>query len=69
VIALNCRFAGPINRKSDLKQYKGKKAPPGKPVPIKVGHDIDAISGATVSSEVNAIVSRRVLVLFELFFS
>ncbi len=68
VVELNCRFATPINRKSFLKQFKGKKAPPGKPVPIKVGHDIDAISGATVSSEVTAIVSRRSLALFELFF-
>ena len=68
VVELNCRFATPINRKSFLKQFKGKKAPPGKPVPIKVGHDIDAISGATVSSEVTAIVSRRALALFELFF-
>ena len=68
VVELNCRFATPINRKSFLKQFKGKKTPPGKPVPIKVGHDIDAISGATVSSEVTAIVSRRALALFELFF-
>jgi len=68
VVELNCRFATPINRKSFLKQFKAKKTTPGKPVPIKLGHDIDAISGATVSSEVSAIVSRRALALFELFF-
>jgi hypothetical protein len=69
VVELNCRFATPINRKSFLKQFKDKKATPGKPVPIKLGHDVDAISGATVSSEVTAIVSRRALALFELFFA
>jgi hypothetical protein len=69
VVELNCRFANPINRKSFLKQFKDKSATPGKPVPIDVGHDIDAVSGATMSSEVTAIVSRRALALFELFFA
>lgn len=69
VVELNCRFANPINRKSFLKQFKDKKATPGKPVPIKVGDDVDIVSGATMSSQVTAIVSRRALALFETFFA
>lgn len=69
VVELNCRFANPINRKSFLKQFKEKKAPHGKPVPIKLGQDIDVVTGATMSSEATTIVSRRALALFELFFA
>ncbi|MBN1655687.1 MAG: FMN-binding protein [Deltaproteobacteria bacterium] len=69
VVELNCRFAYPINRKSFLKQFAKKSAAPGKRVPVEVGHDVDAISGASVSSEVTAIVTRRALALYELFFA
>lgn len=69
VVELNCRFAYPIKRKSFLKQFSGKHTVKGKKVEVEVGKDIDAISGATMSSESTAIVTRRALALFELFFS
>jgi hypothetical protein len=69
VVELNCRFAAAVNRKTFLKQFSGKSASPGKTVPIDVGHDVDAVSGATMSSQVTAIVARRALALYELFFS
>ncbi len=69
VVDLNCRYAYPINRKSFLKQFKGKQAKPGKKVPAHLGQDIDAVSGATASSEATTIVTRRALALYELFFS
>ena len=69
VVELNCKFAYPINKKSFLKQFKGKKAPAGKAVEIEVGKDVDAVSGATRSSELTAIIIRRALALHEIFFS
>ncbi len=69
VVELNCHYAFPINRKSFLKQFKNKKVAPGQKVPLEIGHDVDAISGATVSSDVTAIVTRRALALYELFFA
>jgi hypothetical protein len=69
VVELNCKYAYPINKKSFLKQFKGKKAPGGKAVKIEVGKDIDAVSGATRSSELTAIIIRRALALHEIFFS
>lgn len=69
ILELNCRFAYPINRKPFLKQFKGKKADPGKKVPVEVGEDVDAVTGATLSSATTAIVTRRALALYELFFA
>jgi hypothetical protein len=69
VLELNCRFAYPVNRKPFLKQFKDKKAERGKKVPVEVGEDIDAVSGATLSSVTTAIVTRRALALYELFFA
>jgi hypothetical protein len=69
VVELNCRFAYPINRKSFLKQFKDKKVERGQKVPVEVGDDIDAVSGATVSSATTAMVTRRALALYELFFA
>lgn len=68
VVELNCRYAYPIKRKNFLKQFKGKSARPGKKVPLEIGNDVDAISGATASSDATAIISRRALALYELFF-
>ncbi|MDJ0761496.1 MAG: FMN-binding protein [Myxococcota bacterium] len=69
VVDLNCKFAYPINRKSFLKQFKGKNASNRSKAPVEVGKDIDAVSGATASSDATAIVTRRALALFELFFA
>jgi hypothetical protein len=69
VLELNCRYAYPINRKPFLKQFNGKAAEPGKTVPVEIGQDIDVVSGASVSSAVTAIVTRRALALYELFFA
>lgn len=62
VMELNCKFQYPINKKSFLKQFDGKSTPP------RVGKDVDAVSGATASCEATAIVARRALALFNLFF-
>jgi len=69
VTDLNCPYAYPINRKSFLKQFKGKHVPPGKKPGAEVGKDVDAVSGATASSDATAIVARRALALYGLFFS
>lgn len=69
IVELNCPYAYPINKKSFLGQFKGKNASAGKQGAIEVGHGVDAISGATASSDATAIVTRRALALFELFFS
>jgi hypothetical protein len=69
ILELNCRFAYPINRKPFLKQFKGKQAEPGKKVPVEVGEDVDAVTGATLSSATTAMVTRRALALYELFFA
>lgn len=69
IVELNCRFAYPINRKPFLKQFKGKQAQPGKKVPVEIGEDVDGVSGATLSSVTTAIVTRRALALYELFFA
>ncbi len=69
VVELNCRYAYAINKKAFLKQFKGKKAPKGSRVPARAGEDVDIITGATASSDATAIVARRALALFEVFFS
>lgn len=69
VVELNCPYAYPINKKSFLKQFKDKNAADGRKGAIEVGHGVDAISGATGSADATAVVARRALALFELFFS
>lgn len=69
ILELNCKLAYPVNKKSFLKQFKGKKAQKGKKPKVELGQDIDAVSGATMSSQVSAIVVRRALALYEAFFA
>ncbi len=66
---LPCPYQRPIAKESFLKQFKGKQIKRGGPVPANLGKDIDAVSGATASSEVTAIVARRALALYEVFFA
>ena len=67
VVELNCHYAYPINRKSFLGQFKNKKISDAKNS-VLIGKDIDAISGATASSDATAIVTRRALALFDIFY-
>jgi Na+-translocating ferredoxin:NAD+ oxidoreductase RnfG subunit len=69
IIELNNKDAYPINKKSFLKQFRGRQAEPGAPVGIQIGKDVDIVTGATWSSDTTAIVVRRALALFEAFFS
>lgn len=69
IMELNNDLAFPINKKSFLKQFRGRQAEPGAPVNIQIGKDVDIVSGATWSSDTTAIVVRRALALFEAFFS
>jgi Na+-translocating ferredoxin:NAD+ oxidoreductase RnfG subunit len=62
VMELNCKYEYAINKKSFLNQFQGKNAPP------KIGKDVDAVTGATASSEATAIVARRALALYNVFF-
>ncbi len=62
VMEFNCKYEYPINKKSFLKQFSGKAKPP------KLGKDVDVVSGATASCEATAIVARRALALYSVFF-
>jgi hypothetical protein len=62
VMEFNCKYEYPVNKRSFLKQFDGKATPP------KLGKDVDVVTGATASCEATAIVARRALALFSLFF-
>ena len=62
IMELNCKFQYPINKKSFLKQFDNKSKPP------TLGKDVDVVSGATMSCEATAIVARRALALYDVFF-
>lgn len=68
VTELNCPVAYPINRKSFLGQFRDKKVGDATKR-VRLGNDIDAITGATMSSDATTIVTRRALALHDLFFS
>lgn len=69
VVEFNCKFQYPTNKKSFLNQFKGKKVSKGGPVPAHIFKDIDVVTGATMSSDAAAIIIRRALALYELFFA
>ena len=69
VVEFNCKYQYPTNKKSFLKQFKGKRTVKGKKVPVHIHKDIDVVSGATWTCDAAAIVTRRAMALHELFFS
>lgn len=66
---LPCPYQRPIAKKSFLKQFSGKQIKKGGPVPVHLRKDIDVVTGATMSCETTALVARRALALFEVFFA
>lgn len=65
IVELSCPRAFPINRKSFLSQFKEKEHKH----PLTVRSDIDAVTGATLSSEATATATRKAVSLHNLFFA
>lgn len=59
-----CPYERPVAKKSFLNQFVGKSGPS-----VKLGKGVDAVTGATASSETATIVARRALALYEAFFA
>jgi hypothetical protein len=64
VVELSCPRATPTNKKSFLKQYRGKQHTD----PLTINKDIDAVTGATLSSETASIATRKAVSLHNLLF-
>lgn len=64
IVELSCPRAFPINRKSFLSQFSDKKHHD----PLTIYSDIDAVTGATLSSEATSTASRKAVSLHNLFF-
>lgn len=62
VVELSCPRAFPVNRKSFLKQFQGKRHVD----PLTTKLDIDGVSGATLSSESTAQATRKAVSLHNL---
>ena len=64
IVELSCPRAMPINKKSFLKQFRGKTHQDA----LTVNTDVDGVTGATYSSEVAATATRKALALHNLYF-
>jgi hypothetical protein len=64
IVELSCPRAFPINRKSFLAQFKGKRHTD----PLTTKLDVDGVTGATLSSEATAQATRQAVSLHNLFF-
>jgi hypothetical protein len=64
IIELSCPRAFPVNKRSFLSQFDGKKHSDA----LATGHDIDAVTGATLSSAATASAARKAVSLHNLFF-
>lgn len=64
IVELSCPRAMPVNKKTFLKQFKGKTHQD----PLTVAVDIDGVTGATYSSEATATATRKALSLHNLYF-
>lgn len=64
IVELSCPRSFPVNKRSFLSQFDEKKHVD----PLATGHDIDAVTGATLSSEATAIATRKAVSLHNLFF-
>lgn len=64
IVELSCPRATPINKKTFLKQYRGKKHTDA----LTIKKDIDAVTGATLSSEAASIATRKAVSLHNILF-
>jgi len=64
IVELSCPRAMPINKKSFLKQFRSKRHTD----PLTVRSDIDAVTGATLSSESACQATRKAVSLHNLLF-
>lgn len=64
IVELSCPRAMPINKKTFLKQFKGKTHQD----PLTIAADVDGVTGATYSSEATATATRKALSLHNLYF-
>ena len=64
VVELSCPRAFPVNRKSFLAQFSGKQHTDA----LTTRSDVDAVTGATLSSEATAQATRKAVSLHNLFF-
>lgn len=65
IIELSCPRAFPVNKRSFLSQFDEKKHVD----PLTTGKDVDAVTGATLSSEATATATRKAVSLHNLFFA
>ena len=64
IVELSCPRAFPVNRKSFLRQFRHKRHTHA----LTLGEDIDAVTGATLSSETTSLATRKAVSLHNLFF-
>ncbi|MBI5511960.1 MAG: FMN-binding protein [Deltaproteobacteria bacterium] len=64
IVELSCPRAFPVNRKSFLTQFKAKRHTDA----LTTKLDVDAVTGATLSSEATAEATRKAVSLHNLFF-
>jgi hypothetical protein len=64
IIELSCPRAFPVNKRSFLSQFDGKKHSDA----LATGHDVDVVTGATLSSEATSTATRKAVSLHNLFF-
>lgn len=64
IVELSCPRAMPINKKGFLKQFRKKRHTD----PLTIRSDIDAVTGATLSSESACQATRKAVSLHNLFF-
>lgn len=65
IVELSCPRALPVNKKAFLGQFKGKRHSDA----LTTKSDIDAVTGATLSSEATAIATRQAVSLHNLLFA
>lgn len=64
IVELSCPRATPTNKKTFLKQYRGKTHTDA----LTINQDIDAVTGATLSSEAASIATRKAVSLHNILF-
>lgn len=64
VVELSCPRAVPINKKAFLKQFRKKRHTD----PLTIHSDVDAVTGATLSSESTCQATRKAVSLHNIFF-
>lgn len=64
VVTMNEKRGRPISLRSFLKQFFGKDSK----APFKVGNDVDAVAGATISTNAAAFAAKEAAVLYQHYF-